>query len=124
MRLTWPGASFCPRPRVLVEPSRVVLPTVRAAGFQALVGVTTADDKKPVPRLEEAIVSGEKDGKLIPKGRTKECVVTFKGDKVYGTDKDRKTFLGDVHFEFDGYPTGIIIDGRHAETRGDRVRGD
>jgi uncharacterized protein (TIGR03067 family) len=39
------------------------------------------------------VVSGEKDGKAVPAEKLKGSVVVFTGDKIVGTDKDRKEFF-------------------------------
>ncbi|MBA4067387.1 MAG: hypothetical protein C0501_27495 [Isosphaera sp.] len=39
------------------------------------------------------IVSGERDGKAIPEAEIKGSVVRFSGNKITGTDKDRKEFF-------------------------------
>jgi uncharacterized protein (TIGR03067 family) len=39
------------------------------------------------------IVSGEKDGKPLPPDHFRGAVITFKGDKAFGTDKDKKEFF-------------------------------
>jgi len=54
-----------------------------------------ADEKKSAADLDGTytIVKGERDGKPIPEGEIKGAVVTFKGDRVYGTDKDKKEFF-------------------------------
>jgi uncharacterized protein (TIGR03067 family) len=73
--------------------------TLIAAGLFALaVSVTTADDKKPddkATKLEGGytIVSGEKAGKAIPENEIKGSIVRFTGDKILGTDKDKKEFF-------------------------------
>jgi len=69
-----------------------------AFGLAAVVlaaGVAAADDKKDAAKLDGTylIVSGERDGRPIPEAEIKGAVVTFKGDKVYGTDKDKKEFF-------------------------------
>jgi uncharacterized protein (TIGR03067 family) len=54
-----------------------------------------ADNKKDAAALEGGytIVSGEKDGKAIPEAEIKGAIVRFTGDKILGTDKDRKEFF-------------------------------
>jgi len=53
------------------------------------------DAKKAAASLEGGytIVSGEKAGKAIPEGEIKGAVVRFTGDKILGTDKDKKEFF-------------------------------
>ena len=61
-------------------------------------------DGKPAPRAAQkkdaasleggyTIVSGEKAGKAIPEGEIKGSIVRFTGDKILGTDKDKKEFF-------------------------------
>ena len=69
----------------------------------ALFGVATvvvAQDRKapiqPVPKGLEGgftIVSGERDGKVIPPERISGSVVKFTADTILGTDKDKKEFF-------------------------------
>lgn len=54
------------------------------------------DDKKPeATKLEGTytITSGERDGKPLPEAEFKGAVVTIKGNKMFGTDKDKKEFF-------------------------------
>ncbi|MDY3559741.1 TIGR03067 domain-containing protein [Gemmata sp. JC673] len=59
----------------------------------------TADDKKDEKKAAGeldggyTIVSGQKDGKAIPEGEIKGSLVRFTGDKIVGTDKDKKEFF-------------------------------
>src|SRR5687767_10201773 len=71
-------------------------------GFATLLPIVVAinwvaaDDKKEsIPKLDGTytIVSGEKDGQAIPEERIKGSVITFKGDRITGTDKDKKEFF-------------------------------
>ena len=54
----------------------------------------TADDKA-APKFDGGytLVSGERDGKAIPEERIKGSIVKFIGDKILGTDKDKKEFF-------------------------------
>lgn len=56
-----------------------------------------ADDKKPDDKAKleggYTIVSGEKAGKAIPENEIKGSIVRFTGDKILGTDKDKKEFF-------------------------------
>ena len=55
-----------------------------------------ADDKAEKPgKLDGTytVVSGEHGGKAIPEADIKGSVVTFTGDRIVGTDKDRKEFF-------------------------------
>src|SRR5439155_823390 len=54
-----------------------------------------SDPSKAASSLEGGytIVSGERDGKPIPEAEIKGAVVRFTGDKIVGTDKDRKEFF-------------------------------
>lgn len=62
-------------------------------------GAGRTDDEKKQTQAdlkldgEYTIVSGEKDGKPIPEEEIKGSVVRFAGDKITGTDKDRKEFF-------------------------------
>lgn len=53
------------------------------------------DEKKATAALEGGytIVSGEKAGKAIPEAEIKGSIVRFTGDKILGTDKDKKEFF-------------------------------
>jgi len=55
----------------------------------------TPAEKAAVSPLEGGytIVSGEKDGKPIPEERIKGSIVRFTGDRIVGTDKDKKEFF-------------------------------
>ena len=61
------------------------------------VGVTARaeEEDKAAKSLEGGytVVSGEKDGKAIPEERIKGSIVRFTGDKILGTDKDKKEFF-------------------------------
>ncbi len=62
-------------------------------------GVGFAEDKAPKPEKSDldgtyTIVKGEKDGKEIPAERLNGCIIKFEGDKILGTDKDKKEFFG------------------------------
>lgn len=65
--------------------------------FGAFAGTGLAEDKKKEADLKldgtYQIVSGEEGGKPLPGDHWKGATVTFKGDKVYGTDKDKKEFF-------------------------------
>ena len=54
-----------------------------------------ADDKDKDAKLDGGytLVSGERDGKAIPEERIKGSIVKFTGDRIVGTDKDRKEFF-------------------------------
>lgn len=68
--------------------------TLIATGLFALsVAAVTADDKKAPLEGGYTIVSGEKAGKAIPEGEIKGAIVKFTGDKILGTDKDKKEFF-------------------------------
>jgi uncharacterized protein (TIGR03067 family) len=54
------------------------------------------------------IVSGEKDGKPIPEERIKGSVVVFSGDKIVGTDKDKKEFFA-ATYTLDATKTPHVI---------------
>jgi uncharacterized protein (TIGR03067 family) len=62
----------------------------------AVPSLVLGDDKTTKPtRLDGTytIVSGEHGGKAIPEADLKGSVVTFTGDRIVGTDKDRKEFF-------------------------------
>lgn len=81
--------------------------TMLCAGLLCL-GIASADDKdakddKQSPLELEGtytLVSGEKDGQPIPAERIQGSVVMIKGDRVTGTDKDKKEFFA-VTFKLD-----------------------
>ena len=61
---------------------------------------SAADDKKPTEKPiaaplegEYSIVSGEKDGKIIPPDRLQGSVVFFTADRIIGMDKEKKEFF-------------------------------
>ncbi|WP_020472612.1 TIGR03067 domain-containing protein [Zavarzinella formosa] len=71
---------------------------VMLAGLFCFVAVSgRANDVKNQPALKidgvYQIVSGEKDGKRLPADHWAGAVVTINGDKIYGTDKDKKEFF-------------------------------
>ena len=61
----------------------------------AVVGSNGEEAKETDLKLDGTytIVSGERDGAALPDAEVKGAKVTFKGDKVYGTDKDKKEFF-------------------------------
>jgi len=61
----------------------------------ALPVVVFADDKAKPTKLDGTytVVSGEHGGKPIPEADLKGSVVTFAGDRITGTDKDKKEFF-------------------------------
>lgn len=79
------------------------------AGLFALIGAVAgaeppAPDGKPAQKVDPkkaaasleggyTIVSGEKAGKAIPEAEIQGSVVRFTGDKILGTDKDKKEFF-------------------------------
>ncbi len=55
------------------------------------------DPKKPAKNELDGlytIAACEKDGKEIPADKLKGSIIKFDGDKVMGTDKDKKEFFG------------------------------
>lgn len=73
------------------------------AVFAAACGLATAEDKtkpgdKP-PALNGTytIVSGEENGKAIPKERIEGALVVFTDKTVVGTDKDKKEFFSSTY---------------------------
>ena len=87
---------------------RTILAT---AAFFGAAALSTAEDKKfAKPKLDGGytIVSGQKDGKEIPPERIKGAIVRFAGDKITGTDKDKKEFFGST-FTLDTQKTPWVI---------------
>src|SRR5215211_814780 len=72
-----------------------VMTLLAVLGFGSSAAAAAAD-KADAPKLEGTytIVSGEKDGKPIPKGEFEGSVIIFKGNKITGHDKDKKEFFG------------------------------
>lgn len=68
------------------------------------------DEKKAAASLEGGytLVSGEKDGKAIPEEQIKGAIVRFTGDKIVGTDKDKKEFFAST-FTLDTSKTPWVI---------------
>ena len=87
-----------------------------AGGAMTLTHVSgTAQEKagteKKAPALLEGgytIVSGEKDGHAIPKAEIEGALVRFTGDKIVGTDKDKKEFFA-ASFTLDTDKTPWVI---------------
>ena len=82
--------------------------TIATALFALALTVAAADppgpDGKPAQKVDAkkaaasleggyTIVSGEKAGKAIPEADIKGSIVRFTGDKILGTDKDKKEFF-------------------------------
>lgn len=69
------------------------------------------DEKKAAASLEGGytIVSGEEAGKAIPEDRIKGSIVRFTGDKILGTDKDKKEFFS-ATFTLDTSKTPWVIE--------------
>lgn len=77
--------------------------------FTLAVSLTApADDKKTDDKKDEnkaastleggyTLVSGEKDGKVIPPERIKGSIVKFTGKVIVGTDKDKKEFFASTY---------------------------
>lgn len=83
--------------------------TLIATGLFALsLAVATGDDKKAPLEGGYTIVSGEKAGKAIPEGEIKGSIVKFTGDKILGTDKDKKEFFAST-FTLDTSKTPWVI---------------
>lgn len=93
--------------------------TLIATGLFALsLSIAVAEEPKPAPRADDkkaasleggyTIVSGEKDGKAIPEERIKGSIVKFTGDKILGTDKDKKEFFSST-FTLDTAKTPWVI---------------
>ncbi len=79
-------------------------------------GVALADDKnrpvddkaKPAVNGTYTIVSGEENGKAIPKERIEGSLVIFTDKTVAGTDKDKKEFFSST-YSIDGSKTPWVI---------------
>lgn len=68
----------------------------------ALVCGLSADDKKPadgLPKLEGSyvLVSGEKEGRAIPKEHLDGSVIKITDKTIVGTDKDKKEFYATTY---------------------------
>ena len=70
------------------------------AGAVAVADDPPKRDKQPGDKTNKAnlegtytIVSGEKDGKAVPKEEIDGSVVVFTGTTIMGTDKDKKEFF-------------------------------
>lgn len=61
--------------------------------FALSLTAVVADDKNAPLEGGYTIVSGEKAGKAIPEAEIKGSIVKFAGDKILGTDKDKKEFF-------------------------------
>lgn len=61
----------------------------------ALPALVVADEPAKPTKLDGTytVVSGERGGKAIPEAQIKGSVVTFTGDRIVGTDKDKKEFF-------------------------------
>lgn len=85
-------------------------PILQALAILGLsLGVAVGEDK--APKAENAnwdgtytIVKGERDGKEIPAERLNGCIIKIEGDKILGTDKDKKEFFGST-FKVDATST-------------------
>jgi uncharacterized protein (TIGR03067 family) len=84
-----------------------------------VAGEPPTPDGKPAPRAAQkkdavslegtyTIVSGEKAGKAIPEAEIKGSVVKFTGDKILGTDKDKKEFFS-ATYTLDATKTPWVI---------------
>jgi len=63
------------------------------------LGTVAGEDKAPKPDQANwdgtySITKGEKDGKEVPADKLKGSIIKFDGDKILGTDKDKKEFFG------------------------------
>ena len=71
---------------------------IAALAVIACFGIAIGQDpKKPAKNGLDGLYSvtaGEKDGKEIPPDKLKGLLIKFDGDKVMGTDKDKKVFFG------------------------------
>lgn len=69
------------------------------------------------------ITAGEKDGKEIPAEKLKGSIIRFDGDKVMGTDKDKKEFFGST-FTIDKTTTPYTISMTStAPVKGEKAKG-
>ncbi|MBN9120272.1 MAG: TIGR03067 domain-containing protein [Planctomycetes bacterium] len=108
---------------------------IAASLFALSVAVATADppDGKPAQKVDGkkaaasleggyTIVSGEKAGKAIPEAEIKGSVVMFTGDKILGTDKDKKEFFS-ATFTLDASKTPWVIDMTSKEPKAAKATG-
>jgi uncharacterized protein (TIGR03067 family) len=104
--------------------SRCIL-LLAVAGLTA-AGPAAADDKPGAPTKLDGtytIVSGERNGKAIPEEEIKGSVVTFKGDRVIGTGKDRKEFFAATYrLDTSAEPWKIAMTST-APTKGEKTAG-
>lgn len=66
---------------------------IATSAFVLALSVAAAEDRKAPLEGGYTIVSGEKAGKAIPEAEIKGAIVKFTGDKILGTDKDKKEFF-------------------------------
>ncbi len=85
---------------------------VAALAIVGCLGITVAEEpKKPVKGELDGlytIVAGEKDGKEVSADKLKGSLIKFDGDRVMGTDKDKKEFFGST-FTVDKTTTPFTI---------------
>lgn len=83
--------------------------TMTLTNFPGTAQEKTNDDKNPA-LLEGSytIVSGEKDGRPIPDTEIQGSIVRFTGDKIVGTDKEKKEFFV-TSFTLDAGKTPWVI---------------
>lgn len=77
----------------------------------ALVSTAAADDKGgKALKLDGGytIVSGEENGKAVPADQIKGSVVMFAGDRITGTDRDKKEFFA-ARYTLDASKTPAVI---------------
>lgn len=82
-----------------------------------------AEDKGPAA-LEGgyAIVSGEHGGKAIPEAEIKGSVVQITGNKIVGTDKDKKEFFS-CTYTLDTSKTPWVINMKNNDPKGESAPG-
>lgn len=82
---------------------------IAALTLTAVYGYASADEPAK-SKLDGTytIVAGEKNGKEVPADSLKGSIIVFDGDKVLGTDKDKKEFFGST-FVIDKTTTPFTI---------------
>lgn len=100
---------------VLIFSVPLVVLTVTAPGA---AGDEKTDEKKAAVLLEGeyTIVSAEEDGKATPPERVQGSIVRFTGNKIVGTDKDKKEFYA-ATFTLDTSKTPWVINMKSTATK-------
>jgi uncharacterized protein (TIGR03067 family) len=99
------------------------------AAVTLVAGVGLAEDKKPADdkagKLSGTytVVSGEKDGKAVPKERIDGSMIKFSDSTVVGTDKDKKEFYS-ASYTLDTTKTPWVITMTAAKKDADKKESD